>query len=67
MNHQPKITKGDSKRTRQANKRGDRKKESSDSPEIPDRGVGHQTSHDVFHSFLIFNARSTAKSYQGET
>ena len=34
----------DSKRTRHKNERGDRKKESNDSPEIPDRGMGHPTS-----------------------
>ena len=32
------------KMTRQKNERGGRKEESNDSPEIPDRGVGHQTS-----------------------
>ena len=34
-----------SKRTRQKNKTGDRKEESSDSPEIPDRGWGGDIRH----------------------
>ena len=40
-----------SKKTRQKNERGDRKEESNDSPEIPDKGrLGHQTSPASFRS-----------------
>ena len=39
-----------SKRTRQKNERGDRKKESNTSPEIPLIGVGHQTTPASLHT-----------------
>ena len=49
-----------SKRTRQKNERGDRKEESNDSPEIPDRGWGRTSDIPGLCSGAVSNISSVA-------
>ena len=60
-----------SKRTRQKNETGDRKEESSDSPEIPDRGWGGDIRHPrplfrgcIQHKFCCYLQSSDRSSYR---